>query len=128
VDDDPDFLQLLSRMLRVCDSTLEVVTATSGEQALSELRDEVADLMLLDIVMPDMNGWELLEYLAHDERMKNVPTFCVSAQDLTDQPPVSSLLVATIGGGLSLSKLLRCSLEVSGLLLEPDAGLDLMPG
>ena len=32
--------------LRVCDSTLEVVTATSGEQALSELHDEVADLML----------------------------------------------------------------------------------
>ena len=128
VDDDPDFLQLLSRMLRVCDSTLEVVTATSGEQALSELRDGVADLMLLDIVMPDMSGWELLERLAHDERVKSVPTFCVSAQDLTDQPPVSNLLVATIGGGLSLSKLLRCSLEVSGLLLEPDAGLDLMPG
>jgi len=127
VDDDPDFLQLLSRMLRVCDSTLEVVTATSGEQALSELHDEVADLMLLDIVMPDMSGWELLERLAHDEGVKNVPTFCVSAQDLADRPPVSDFLVATIGGGLSLSKLLRCSLEVSELLLEPDAGLDLMP-
>ena len=114
-------------MLRVCDSTLEVVTATSGEQALGELRDGVADLMLLDIVMPDVDGWEVLQWMAQD-RVMNVPTFFVSAQDLTDQPPLSNLLVATIDDGLSLSRLLRCSLEISGLLLQPDAGLGPMSG
>jgi signal transduction histidine kinase/CheY-like chemotaxis protein len=127
VDDDPDVLQLFSRMLYVCDSTLEIATASSGEEALDELRHTSPDLMLLDIVMPDMDGWQLLELMTQDEKIGNVPTFFVSAQDPADQPPLSRFLLATMDEGLSLSKLLRCSLEISALLLAPEEGLDLAP-
>ncbi|MCX7681609.1 MAG: ATP-binding protein [Anaerolineae bacterium] len=127
VDDDLEFLELLSRMLRTCDSTLEVVTAASGKEALAELRSAPPDLLLLDIVMPGMNGWQVLETMRQEGRLKDVLTFFVSAQDPAEQPPASDYLLVTIDGGLSLSKLLRCSLEVSTLLLAPERGLDLTP-
>jgi len=127
VDDDPDVLRLFRRMLQVCDSTLEVATACSGEQAIVELRRTLPDLMLLDIVMLDMDGWQVLEAMNRDERIGDVPTFFVSAQDPADQPLVSRFLLATMNGGLPLGKLLTCSLEMSALLLKPEEGLDLAP-
>ncbi|MBI1877881.1 MAG: response regulator, partial [Chloroflexi bacterium] len=55
-DDDPDLRQLLSRMLLIFDPALEVITASSSEQALAQLRASAPDLLLLDIAMPDMDG------------------------------------------------------------------------
>lgn len=121
VDDDPDALQLFSRMLQVCDSTLEVVIAFSGEQALEKMRDEPPDLVLLDIVMSDMDGWQVLQAMNEDTRIGNIPTPFVSAQDPADQPPVSRYLLATMGEGLPLRKFLNCSLEISSLLLKPSS-------
>ena len=128
VDDDPQALDLFSDMLYVCDSTLEIVTASSGREALERLRRDSPDLMLLDIVMPEMDGWQVLEAMTQTEEIPKVPTFLVSAQDPADQPPMSRFLLTTMDEGLSLSKLLRCALEISKLLLEPEAGLDPAPG
>ena len=127
VDDDPDVLRLFSRMLHVCDNTLQVVSASSAKEALDELRRTLPDLMLLDIVMPDMDGWQVLASMVQDEGIENVPTFFVSARDPADQPSVSEFLITTIDGGLSLSRLLRCSLAISALLLEPERGPDPTP-
>jgi len=120
VDDDPDVLRLFTRMLHACDGALEVATASSGAQALDELRSRSPDLMLLDIVMPNMDGWQVLELKSRDEAMRDIPVVLVSAQDPAEQPMVSQALLAAMGKGLSLSKLLRCSLELSALLLKPD--------
>ena len=128
VDDDPGALQLFSSMLHVCDPSLEVVTAAGGKEALDQLRCTPPDLMLLDIVMPEMDGWQVLEAMTRDEEMPKVPTFFVSAQDPSDQPLTSGFLLATMDRGLSLSQLLRCSLEISKLLLQPEGALDPVPG
>jgi signal transduction histidine kinase/CheY-like chemotaxis protein len=125
VDDDPDVLHLFTRMLHVCDGALEVVTASSGQEALEKLRRTSPDLMLLDVVMPGMDGWQVLESMAQEEGIKDVPIYLVSAQDSADRPLVSKFMLATMDGGLSPGKLLRCSLEMSKLLLEPEKGLDL---
>ncbi len=119
-DDDPDLRQLLRRMLLIYDDTLEVVTASSGEQALAQLRCSAPDLMLIDIVMPDMDGWQTLELKKQDESIKDIPAIVISAQDPASQPLTSQTLSATIGVGLSVDKFLRCSLELSTLLLQPD--------
>ena len=120
VDDDPDVLVLLTRLLHACDDTLEVVTARNGKQALEELRGSSPDFVLLDIVMPDLDGWQVLELKNRDETIRDIPVILVSAQDPTEQPRGSRLVVATMGEGLSLSKVLHCSLELSALLLKPD--------
>ena len=128
VDDDRDALELFCDMLYVCDSTLKVVTASSGKEALDQLHRDPPDLMLLDIVMPDIDGWQVLESMTRDEGIPKAPTFLISAQDPADQPPRSRFLLATMDEGLSLSKLLHCSLEVSKILLEPEGALDPVPG
>ena len=70
--------------------------------------------------MPGMDGWQVLEQMGPDTEIGDVPVFLVSAQDPVDKPPGTSLLLASIDQGLSISKLLRCSLELSSLLLQPD--------
>jgi CheY-like chemotaxis protein len=128
VDDDPNALQLLTRMLLVCDNKPEVVTASSGKQALNELRKGPPDLILLDIVMPDMDGWQLLKSIRRDERIGNIPVFFVSAQDPDDQPLASQCFLAAMDEGLSINKLLRGLLQFSALMLEPDQAPDQAPG
>lgn len=124
VDDDPEAAELFSQMLRVCDGSLEITTACGGEEALDRLRRNPPDLMLLDIVMPGVDGWQVLESMARDEEIPSVPTFLVSAQDPSDRLPRSRFLLATMEEGLSLNQLLRCSLELSNLLLQPDGTID----
>jgi signal transduction histidine kinase/CheY-like chemotaxis protein len=127
VDDDPDVLRMFTRMLHACDETLEVETASSGEQALERIRSTPFDVVLLDIVMPDMDGWQVLECMGKEDRMENLSVLLVSAQDPEPRPPRSGFLLASIDEGLSIKKLIRCSLELSTLFLTPDGQLDLTP-
>jgi CheY-like chemotaxis protein len=127
VDDDPDVLGLFARMLRVCDDSLAVETADSGEEALARVQAEPFDLVFLDVVLPAMDGWEVLARLRAYEGLADVPVYVVSAQDLADRPPASDMLLASVEDGLSVKKALRCSLELASLLLTPDAELDPAP-
>jgi signal transduction histidine kinase/CheY-like chemotaxis protein len=127
VDDDPDALDLFREMLRVCDSTLVVVTACSGQEALAQLRRAPPDCMLLDIVMPDFDGWQVLASMSQDSEIPDVPTFVISAQDPADQPLRSRFFLTTMDEGLSLGKLVRCALAVSRLLQQPEGALDPVP-
>lgn len=127
VDDGIDELEMLSQMLWAYDGALEVVTAHDGAEALQRLRTERTnppDLMLLDIVMPGMDGWQVLEAMASDDCIPKVPTFFVSAQDPYDRPPRSSFMLLATEDGLSLRQLLRCSLAVSSYLLQPEGKSD----
>jgi CheY-like chemotaxis protein len=119
-DDDPDLRQLLRRMLLIYDETLEVITASSGELALAQLRHRRPDLMFIDIGMPGLDGWQTLAQKKEDEAIKDIPAIIISAQDPASLPLTSQSLSATIGPGISVEKFLRCSLELSTLLLEPD--------
>jgi len=119
VDDDLDILQLLVRMLRVCERDLEVKTATDGSQALEILRRYRPDLVLLDLVMPVMDGWAVLEEKRGDAAIRGIPTVLVTAQDPMDYPPASAALTATISGGVPIGKVLRSALKLSSVFLEP---------
>ncbi len=71
VDDEDDLLDLVSLILR--DAGYEVDTARNGEAALNKLRKEPFDLVLLDIMMPGMDGWEVLKVLKLDSRTSDIP-------------------------------------------------------
>lgn len=117
VDDDPSALQLFARMLHTCDRSLEVVTATSGGEALDQLRHHPTDLILLDVVMHDMDGWEVLARKSRSETIRDIPVIFVSGQDPSEEPLSSEVMVATLGKRIPLSKLLSCSFEFSRTLL-----------
>ncbi len=128
VDDDPDALQLFRQMLTLCDTSIEVCTASDGEEALTALRSVAPDLMLLDLVMPDLDGWQVLARMATDDTLPRVPTFIVSAQDPAEEAPKSECLVASVGEGLPAHRILRCTLELSRLLMCPEQAPHPAPG
>src|SRR5512138_205874 len=55
--------------------------AANGRQALEMLRSERFDLVLLDILMPEMDGYEVLRIMKQDPVLRNVPVIVISAQD-----------------------------------------------
>lgn len=127
VDDGADEIEMLSQMLWACDPALEITAAHDGAEAIRMLQGMCAappDLMLLDIVMPEMSGWQVLEAMAADAVVPKVPTYFVSAQDPYDRPPRSSFMAVAAPEGLSLAQLLRCSLAVASFLLQPEGRPD----
>jgi signal transduction histidine kinase/CheY-like chemotaxis protein len=119
VDDDPDVLQLWTRMLRIEDEALDIVTAANGQDALRQLRAASPDLVLLDIVLPDVDGWQVLEAKEQEQAIRDIPVILVSAQDPTDRPLSSEGLLLTMGDGLPLAKVLEGTIAMSALMLKP---------
>jgi CheY-like chemotaxis protein len=58
-----------------------VQTATNGRQALAMLHNEPFDAMLLDLLMPEMDGYEVLEITRADEHLRHIPVIVISALD-----------------------------------------------
>jgi signal transduction histidine kinase/CheY-like chemotaxis protein len=129
VDDDPDVLELYGRMLRTWDPALRVTTAATVSAALDSLRRDPPDVLLLDVVLADMSGYQLLDRLRRDEATARLPVVFVSAQDPMGQPSRSEAVLATISEGLSVNKVLECSAALAAILLAPDgAPLGAPPG
>jgi two-component system, sensor histidine kinase and response regulator len=81
VDDTPDNLRLLSKMLE--SQGYKIRKTTSGKTALQAAQIEPPDLILLDINMPEMNGYEVFEQLRSDEKTCDVPVIFISALNQT---------------------------------------------
>ena len=79
VDDTPANLRLLSQML--AEQGYGVRAVTSGARALASARAAPPDLVLLDIKMPGMNGYEVCEHLKADPLTRNIPVIFISALD-----------------------------------------------
>ena len=82
VDDTPDNLTLMSSLLK---ETYKVKVANGGEKALRIAQvDHPPDLILLDIMMPGMDGYQVLEQLKNDQRTRDVPVIFLTAKSDTE--------------------------------------------
>jgi two-component system sensor histidine kinase/response regulator len=79
VDDLPNNLRLLSIMLT--EKGYQVRKAINGQMALNTVRSLIPDLILLDINMPDLNGYQVCEQLKADEKTREIPVIFISALD-----------------------------------------------
>jgi diguanylate cyclase (GGDEF)-like protein len=79
VDDIPENLQLLSQMLEA--NGYRVRTVTNGKRALTSVSIDAPDLILLDIAMPEMNGYEVCKHLKQQEHTRDIPVIFISALD-----------------------------------------------
>lgn len=82
VDDDTDSLKLIGLMLQR--SGYEVVAASAGNQALSKAAAEHPDLIILDVMMPDMNGYEVCRRLRANSQTQGIPVIMFTAKTLID--------------------------------------------
>jgi DNA-binding response OmpR family regulator len=78
VDDEPDVVELLQTVLEI--EGYQVETATEGRSALARLLADPPDLLILDLMMPDLDGMELLKLLRLDPAGAGIPVLIVSAR------------------------------------------------
>jgi two-component system response regulator VicR len=77
VDDEPDTVDLVKLVLET--EGFEVITAYSGKECLKQLEASMPDAVLLDIMMPDMDGWEVFKKIR--ERYENLPVAMLTVRN-----------------------------------------------
>jgi len=89
IEDDPDIIQLLSHVVRRAGG--ESVLASGGRQGLRLAQKSSPDLILLDLMMDDMDGWSTLEALKADERLRAIPVVIVTVkQEVEDYEQIDA--------------------------------------
>ena len=77
VDDENSMVSVLQR--HVSNAGYAVETATNGQDALEKIKIEIPDLVLLDLVMPGINGFETCRRIRSDEKTKKLPVLIITA-------------------------------------------------
>jgi len=120
VDDDRAFCRLIERMLTADEQTYQVRQAYDGDEALRAMRERRPDLLLLDLIMPSVDGFQVRETMQHDEALATVPVILLTAsgyaQDALTQRAHG--IVVEQPGGLKPSETLLC-LEAIVRTLQP---------
>jgi signal transduction histidine kinase/CheY-like chemotaxis protein len=84
IDDDRGFCRLVERMLQAGAAGYQVRRAYDGEAGLQELRAQPPDLLLLDLIMPGIDGFTILEAMHSDPRLASVPVVLLTATSLAE--------------------------------------------
>jgi DNA-binding response OmpR family regulator len=101
VDDDPEIVDAVGEALH--DEGYRVETATDGPTALKSVLDEPPDLIVLDVRMPQMNGWEFCEIVRRQSHTRDVPVlFLTACNEVRDQ-----ITAMQVGGSDHLPKPFR---------------------
>ena len=79
IDDEPGVVELISLILKSQD--VQVEGANSGQEGLEAMRQNPPDAVLLDIMMPEMDGWEVYRQMKTDEALKQIPVIIVTARN-----------------------------------------------
>jgi two-component system response regulator VicR len=78
IEDEPEMIDLIRLILGR--RGFEIKGADGGVEGLKMIRQEPPDLILLDLMMPDMDGWEVYQQIKADEKTKNIPVIVVTAK------------------------------------------------
>jgi signal transduction histidine kinase/CheY-like chemotaxis protein len=116
VDDEPEVLQLFSRMIASSGRGYRLLRAMDGGRALDMLRARRPDVMLLDLIMPGIDGFKVLQAKSQDETIRDIPVVTISAKDPGEEPLVSHSLTVTRSDGLVVKDLVACIQSISEIL------------
>ncbi len=78
VEDEAEMIELVRLVLGRQEH--EVIGAAGGRQGLEMIRKHRPDLVLLDLMMPDMDGWDVYQQMKNDPEMKNIPVIVITAK------------------------------------------------
>lgn len=83
VDDDPDMVEIIHQFLT--DEGYATIQASGGKECLAILQKQLPDLILLDVLMQPMSGWETLEQIKNDPLTKPIPVLMLTGKQLTSR-------------------------------------------
>jgi two-component system response regulator VicR len=78
IEDEPEMIELIQLILNR--RGFEVLGAPGGKEGLKLVREIIPDLVLLDLMMPDMDGWEVYQQMKAEESTRNIPVIIVTAK------------------------------------------------
>jgi CheY-like chemotaxis protein len=81
VEDNPFDARLISRLLQT--SNVEIKQVQVGQEAITIIREETPDLIVLDLMMPDMSGFQILKMLKQDKTLDVIPVIVITSKDLS---------------------------------------------
>jgi len=77
IDDDPDFIETTKVVLE--SKPYRIITALSGDEGLNKAREEKPDLVLLDIIMPGVDGFQVCQQLKKDTQLAQIPVIMITS-------------------------------------------------
>ena len=105
VDDDPVIVKLLQNILSAED--FQVITAGDGLEAMTQVKEHKPDLVILDVMMPKINGYDVCRHLKFDSPYKNIPIILLTVRDREIDPRMGRMIgVDYIRKPVNRSKLL----------------------
>jgi signal transduction histidine kinase/DNA-binding LacI/PurR family transcriptional regulator/CheY-like chemotaxis protein len=102
VDDEPNTLDLHARIVQSHSPANRILTAHNGHEALEVLQHEVVDLLLLDLQMPEIDGFAVLKRMREKESTRKIPVIVITGKVLTeaDMVHLNQGVTAVLGKGL----------------------------
>ncbi|MDI6890977.1 MAG: response regulator [Thermodesulfovibrionales bacterium] len=83
VDDEPDTVRLIGNAIK--EAGYQVTTAYNSEDAIKSIRDLRPDLIVLNLTMPEVSGFDVIEYLKTEKEVKDIPLILLTHKDLTEE-------------------------------------------
>lgn len=102
VDDEPGILEMHARIVQAQSASYRVLKARDGREALEFIGREQPDLVLLDLVMPELDGFGVLEAMQKEKAFRSIPVIVLTSQMLTetDMARLNRSVAAVLGKGL----------------------------
>jgi CheY-like chemotaxis protein len=120
IDDERGFCQLVDQMLEAAGAGFEVRHAYDGAEGLLAMRTQCPDLVLLDLIMPGVDGFQVLDEMRQEPELADVPVVLLTATSYVEDALAhhNSRIVIQRPDGLSPAEVLSCLRAVIGVL-EP---------
>ena len=122
VEDDSETTQLFARIISISRPAVHVIRAASGREALQLMRDRSPDAVILDMILPDINGFDLLGEKGSDPQIRGIPVIVVSSTDPSGIPIVANRFSVNCTNGLSVKEFLGCLNAVSEVMNSDSPG------
>jgi signal transduction histidine kinase/CheY-like chemotaxis protein len=107
VDDDPEILLLLTRMVKSISRQYQVITAADGSEALALMRQNQPDCVLLDLRLPRVDGYQVIEMMRQDPQFCALPIFVMTAAGIHRESILVDELNIKREGGLTVAEAMR---------------------
>jgi signal transduction histidine kinase/DNA-binding LacI/PurR family transcriptional regulator/DNA-binding response OmpR family regulator len=114
IDDEPGILDLHATMIQSQMKNCRVITASNGRQGLEIMRGQRPDLVLLDLMMPEIDGFSVLNRMQEEQMLRNIPVIILTAQLLTEKEMLrlNQGVTAVLGKGIFSQKEMMTRVEM----------------